>query len=157
MHHFRIVKYLTGFSLLEILIVMAIIGSLLVLALPNFSSGHLSILRAQTRELRAVLNYVRRNAIVLGTTQVATIYQGSAENTSSNKKVPGNWVSRGVGLQWGGELVEGMQKSAHEISFYPEGGSSGGEIILTYEAHKMRLKINPLTGKTSAELIKDGE
>lgn len=137
---------------------MGIIGLMLVLALPNFSSGHISILRAQTRELRAVLNYVRRNAIVLGTTQVATIYQGSAENSSSSsKKTSGNWVSRGVGLQWGGELDEEMQKSFHEISFYPEGGSSGGEIILTYEGHKMRLKISPLTGKTSAELVENGQ
>jgi prepilin-type N-terminal cleavage/methylation domain-containing protein len=35
------------------------------------------------------------------------------------------------------------------VQFYPEGGSSGGELLLSYERHEYRVSVNWLTGAVS--------
>jgi general secretion pathway protein H len=145
-----------GFTLLELIIVMAIIGMIASLVIPHIGSGQLTLLQAQMREAVAVLNYARRSAIVEGKQKVASFYEGK-ENTadkSPQKMTPGQWVSRGTTLQWGEKPGEDQpQEKSYQITFYPEGGSSGGEIILGYLDHKAVIRVNPLTGKVEAEIV----
>jgi len=150
-----------GFTLLELIIVMAIIGMMASLVIPHIGSGQLTLLKAQMREAVAVLNYARRSAIVEGKQKVASFYEGQ-ENTadkSPQKMLPGQWVSRGTTLQWGEkrrddkQSEDDKQQKVYQITFYPEGGSSGGEIILGYLDHKAVIRVNPLTGKVEAEIV----
>ena len=147
-----------GFTLLELIIVMAIIGMIASLVIPHIGSGQLTLLKAQMREVVAVLNYARRSAIVEGKQKVASFYEGK-ENTakkSPQKMNPGQWVSRGTTLQWGETTGEDQPpEKGYQITFYPEGGSSGGEIILGYLDHKAVIRVNPLTGKVEAEIVDD--
>ncbi|NJO15880.1 MAG: prepilin-type N-terminal cleavage/methylation domain-containing protein [Thioploca sp.] len=150
-----------GFTLLELIIVMAIIGMIASLVIPHIGSGQLTLLKAQMREVVAVLNYARRSAIVEGKQKVASFYEGK-ENTaekSPQKMNPGQWVSRGTTLQWGEKTGEDQPpekaEKGYQITFYPEGGSSGGEIILGYLEHKAVIRVNPLTGKVEAEIVDD--
>ena len=48
---------------------------------------------------------------------------------------------------------EGEQGEVYQITFYPEGGSSGGEIILTHLEHKAKITVNPITGKIESEIL----
>jgi general secretion pathway protein H len=145
-----------GFTLLELIIVMAIMGMIASLVIPHIGSGQLTLLQAQMREAVAVLNYARRSAIVEGKQKVASFYEGK-ENTvdkSPQKMTPGQWVSRGTTLQWGEKPGKDQpQDKVYQITFYPEGGSSGGEIILGYLDHKAVIRVNPLTGKVEAEIV----
>lgn len=144
-----------GFTLLELIIVMAIIGMMASLVIPHIGSGQLTLLKTQMREAVAVLNYARRSAIVEGKQKVASFYEGK-ENTadkSPQKMTPGQWVSRGTTLQWGEKRSDDKQQKVYQITFYPEGGSSGGEIILGYLDHKAVIRVNPLTGKVEAEIV----
>jgi general secretion pathway protein H len=46
-------------------------------------------------------------------------------------------------------------ETAHQyrFTFYPEGGSSGGELILSYKGQRAKIKVNPLTGKVATEFL----
>lgn len=145
---------------------MAIIGMIAGLVIPHIGSGQLTLLKTQMREAVAVLNYARRAAIVEGKPKVASFYASKADSTdkSPRKFTPGQWVSKGTTLQWGEKSKADQEKSltntpeqtpesVYQITFYPEGGSSGGEIILGYLEHKAVIRVNPLTGKVEAEIL----
>ncbi len=155
-----------GFSLLELLVVMVIIGMMAALVIPNLSSGQATVLRAQVREAVAKLRYASRSAKILGKEQITNLYEGKegTERTgdkSTAKVKPGDWVSRGIRIQWGEEDNDDVNdesnigKTAYSFTFYPEGGSSGGEIILSYLQYKAKIKVNPLTGKIESEILDD--
>jgi general secretion pathway protein H len=139
-----------GFTLLELLIVMAIVGMMVALVIPRMGSGQATFLKAQVREAIAILNYARRSAIVEGTAKTATFYKNQVGEESRQKKQPGHWVSRGTDLQWGSKQQEEAAVT-HTITFYPEGGSSGGELILSYQGYKAKITVNSLTGKIESE------
>ncbi|MCK5719214.1 MAG: prepilin-type N-terminal cleavage/methylation domain-containing protein [Thiomargarita sp.] len=142
-------KNLNGFSLLELLIVLLIIGMAAAVVIPKISGGQVTLLNAQAREAMAALKYARRLAIVEGKEQSVTFYEG--KNTSDKKSAKsGQWVSRGASVQWGGELQEN-DKMVHKITFFPEGGSSGGKLILKHFEHQVQININPLTGRIKLE------
>lgn len=156
-----IVKTGAGFSLIELLIVMAIVGMAAALVIPRINSGQANLLRAQVREMVAILNYARRSAIVEGKPKVAFFYNGKQEedgkeeiddNSKNKPREPGHWVSRGTRLQWGGEVGD-KEEAVYKITFYPEGGSSGGELILSYLDHQAKISINPLTGKVESDIF----
>lgn len=137
----------TGFTLLEMLLVVAIIGLTMMLTIPHMGMGQTTILKAQVREAVAILNHARRSAIIHGRPMVVTF-----STSSTAPSMPGQWVSRGASLQWGGE-ESGDKAVTHEITFYPEGGSSGGELSILQDDYKVNITINPLTGKVETVFV----
>jgi general secretion pathway protein H len=150
-----------GFTLIEIIVVMAIIAMMATLVIPRINSGSVTILQAQVRQAVAVLNYARRSAIVEGQAKTAYFYEGDQQTSNSP---PIHWTSHGTALQWGNDKEKaGDNKKANEpdnnstyqVTFYPEGGSSGGEILFSYQGHKFKVTVNPLTGKIESEYVDD--
>lgn len=159
-------SFSSGFTLLELIIVMAIMGMIAGLVIPHIGSGQQTLLKTKMREAVAVLNYARRAAIVEGKQKVASFYAGEENSVAKlpPKNTPSQWVSQGITLQWGEKSkadkeVDPTPKTdqalepVYQITFYPEGGSSGGEIILGYLEHKAVIRVNPLTGKVEAEIL----
>jgi len=150
-----------GFTLLELLLVMAIVAMAVAIIVPRMNSSELTLLRVQAREVVAVLNYARRTAIIQGTPQVAVLY-GYSEEEKPPKKI-GTWISKEAHLEWrdenGKEVPKKTEDEAkipkYEITFYPEGGCSGGELVLSNEKNQIKITINPLTSKVISEM--DGE
>jgi len=149
------IKNSLGFSLLELLVVMAIVGMIAALIIPRVSGNQVALLKAQVREAAAVLNYARRSAIIRGRITKAIFYQKSKEENITPQKdlKPGQWVSRGATLQWNGEAQDNEQdKAVYEIIFYPEGGNSGGSFTLIHQKYKAKITVNPLTSKIESEI-----
>ncbi len=161
------IRYGNGFTLLELIVVMAILAMAMTLVIPHISSGQVTFLKAQVREVVAVLKYARRSAIVEGKQKSATFYESreGTDNKSTSQKVePGQWVSRGATLEWGSQTDkendkegEASETANYKITFYPEGGSSGGELILTYLKFKAKISVNPITGQVESEILDEKE
>ena len=164
-----------GFTLLELLIVLVIMGMVAALVIPSLSSSQGAVLKAQAREVVAVLKYARRSAVVEGKQKTVVLSGGKEENANEEntnqsrpKRTPGHWVSRGgIALQWNNTVSDNDEvndyddtngndannQAEHKITFYPEGGSSGGELTLSYLEYKAKISVNPLTGKIESDIF----
>ena len=145
-----------GFTLLEVIIVMALIGLLAGLVVPRITGNQLTQLKAQVREAVAVLKYARRIAVVSGQPQKVSFYPSSEEGTPveqnrPQRSKPGQWVSRGALLVWEGGNSGEREGEAYVFRFYPGGGSSGGEFFLEQDRFRALIKVHPMTGKVSVE------
>jgi len=143
----------TGFTLLELLVVMAILAMMVALVIPRLGSSDVTMLKAQVREAVAMLKYARRSAIVEGKQTEAIFQTGKRETTTKSAATAGRWTSRGATLQWSED--SNKKEAAYKFTFFPEGGSSGGEIILSYLKHKAKISVSPLTGKIESEILNE--
>ncbi len=135
--------YHAGFSLLELLLVMVIIGMAVAVVVPRLSNSEVTILKAQTRKEVAKLNNARRSAIVEGKQKVVSFHEGKDANRGVTVQLAGNYLSED----------EEEESKTFEIIFYPEGGSSGGAIVLIYKYHKAKITVSPITGKVESEIL----
>jgi len=151
---------LSGYTLIDLLLVVAIMGMAIALIIPRFSSTHTAILKAQTREVVAILKQARRSAIMEGR-QVTAVLQNRTDATGGSQGSSSKtWRSDAeVKLQWNEDKTLNSEdesvENAHyyRFTFYPEGGSSGGELILSYKGQRAKIKVNPLTGKVATEFL----
>lgn len=168
-----------GFTLFELLVVLMILSLAAAMVIPQISSGEINVLRGQMRDAVATLNYARRLAIVTGTTQKVVCEQQTA--TENEQIIPDEkntsptrsdntpiiyWRSRErVSLARKQVFLEPDQdqkslanpetdeSTGFSFSFYPEGGSNGGVLILTYLNYKAKVTVHPLTGKVESEIV----
>ena len=114
-----------GFTLLEIILVLAIIAIAITLVIPRLNNGEVARLQAKVRETAAALKYARRTALIFS--------QETNVNISVNeKKNPDKKISKNV-------------------IFYPSGGSSGGEFHFYENEIEATLDVNPLIGKITID------
>ena len=62
------------------------------------------------------------------------------------------WESEGIALQFedSTERVTDVEDFV-EFTFYPEGGSTGGTLILAQDERETRIVVDPFTGRISSE------
>jgi general secretion pathway protein H len=153
-----------GFTLLELLIVLALILLASGLILPKLNLGDNSLFNTELRQAVATLRYARRLAIVDAAPRVASFHSldpdspDYAERLQVQQQAPGaaTWRSERLGLQF----QYGPQEPADsvvraDISFFPEGGSSGGVLTFSLGARVARVVVDPITGRIATAL--DGE
>lgn len=150
-----------GFTLLELVIVLVIIALGAFVVLPNFSGMTARTFTAQVREATALLNYTRRTAVVTGQPAMAAFLTDSGNTPSTQEGGP----RRDVGEVWSGPGIEisyrdsaGQQvnvESRVEIIFYPEGGSTGGELTLSQGDRSAVISIDPFSGRVRTESAND--
>ena len=141
-----------AFTLIELLVVLAIIGIASAVIIPRISSDS-QLFRAQVRELAAVLKYNRRMAIVSSQIQQAKLFpfqEGDNEDTQGKLK-KGHWRSKGAELIWSNSLAQETKNQTISIDFFPQGGATGGEILLLQEQQKVKITIDGFTGKVIVE------
>lgn len=151
-----------GFTLLELMLVLVILGMASVLVAPNFVSLESRSFNAQVRELGSLLNYARRTAVVKGQPTRATIRisADAAEETRQENSAPparnggdATWWSNGVEVSFTDSAEQRIQvEDVLEINFYPEGGSTGGEIILSGGNRSASFHIDPFSGRVSSAI-----
>ena len=132
-----------GFTLFELLVVLAIIALGSSIILPSISSSDSKIFQAQLRELSAVLKYNRRHAVISGQTQLAQLFP--YQDGQINNKKKGQWYSRGAEFSWLNKQNNNSQMI--NIKFFPQGGATGGTLQLRQGALQSQLIIDSFTGK----------
>lgn len=151
-----------GFTLLELLLVLGIIALAAALVAPNLSGVSARSFSAQLREVGAQLNYARRNAVISGQTTVMSLQgaDGLEQNEEQLEALPENtWRSATAFLAYSPDTVDPTDYAFRDrdfepmpevkISFYPEGGSSGGNILFTQDDDRAWAIIDPLTGRVT--------
>jgi type II secretion system protein H len=133
-----------GFTLLELVVVLAIVALVTAVALPHFLGAKESAdLRAAESEVRAALRTARTTAMV--------------ENREVRFAV--DPISPAYGIEGGAmrpfaagrdiavRIVGGI--SATAIAFFPSGGSSGGRVVLGNRHGRRELLIDGTTGQVA--------
>ncbi|HBN14302.1 MAG TPA: hypothetical protein DD407_04620 [Pseudohongiella sp.] len=150
-------RYQCGFTLLELLLVLGIAAMMAMLIGPGISSLDSPGFNAQVREATGLLNHARRMAVVQGgTTRVEFIVNppdagnsnGRDEPETADPSVVGRWVSVETELDYTDST--GRQSPVQEqlsIEFYPEGGSSGGTLEFSQDSRRLKLSIDPFSGR----------
>jgi len=135
-----------GFSLLEMLIVLAILGTMMALVLPRFS-------RPNTMSTRTIALRIVQEA---GLARLAAVKSGSETRLQIDTDV------RSIGASVGNETIlippsisleatvgktSGTTVTRGDIRFLPDGSSSGGELRLSGQGERtIKVRINWLTG-----------
>lgn len=141
-----------GFTLLEILLVLSIIGLASVLVVPNVGNLETRSFSAQLRQASTLLNYARRTAVVQGQPASIEFYAvpiAESELPASRTAV-GSWESNGAQILF----IDSTERETEvedkiEITFYPEGGSTGGTLVLKLNERQETIEIDPFTGRVS--------
>ena len=134
-----------GFTLVELLIVMVIMALMLGLvagSLTRSISG--SEMRTAARKLAASLRYTRTQAILKKEEQVFVV--NTEEKTY---QAPGREeviLPEEMGVLLTTARSEMLADNAGGIRFFPDGGSTGGHVDLTFNGREYRVDVAWLTG-----------
>lgn len=145
----------SGFTLLEIMLVVAILAVASILVVPNLGNLETRTFNAQVRQAMSLLNYTRRSAIVQGQPSSALFYNANLDKDEipQARTNSGNW-------QAGASTLVRFRDSTDqeidiedfvEIKFYPEGGSTGGTLLLEQDEQIVAIEIDPFTGRVTTE------
>ena len=164
-------KSQAGFTLLEILLVLTIIGMASALVVPNITNFESRTFDAQIRQANSLLNYARRIAVVKGQPAVVSFIVSSDANPGastdgrlerrvernpdkSERRISpvGEWHSEGMQLRFRDSSDREVEiEDRIDITFYPEGGSTGGTLLISLadasEGESIAIQIDPFTGR----------
>ncbi|MDA1370907.1 MAG: hypothetical protein O2971_09125 [Proteobacteria bacterium] len=150
---------MVGFTLLEILLVLTIIGMASILVVPNVGNLDSRSFSAQARRASSLLNYARRTAVVRGQPSTASFYPVLDDDeipTLPLRSSVGSWRSNGASLGFRDSTDrESAVDALLEITFYPEGGSTGGTLLLAQGDQVVSINVDPFTGRVDTEYEED--
>lgn len=142
----------TGFSLLELMVVLGIIALAVAIVLPRLGSFEGRDFRVKVREAKALLEYARRTAIVQGQTIDAVFLQHNKKDKTGIKTLDAEtlaqdliWQSQTIRLSYNQRILEDGEMV--RISFFPEGGSTAGDLRFQQGVLSLAVQIDGMTGR----------
>lgn len=144
-----------GFTLLELLLVLTIIGLASILVVPNIGNLESRTFGAQVREAVSLLNYARRMAVVSGNPSTASFIVAEAEEEADTaRNSVGRWQSYGTSIRYQDSTDREIEvEEKIEVTFYPEGGSTGGTLLMSQEDQFVNIFVDPFTGRVDANYV----
>lgn len=137
----------SGFTLIEMLLVMAIVGLILAVAPPLLSAALPGLqLKGSARELMAALRQVRSRAVVQGSEAVLELdveeHVARVTGDTHRIRLP---KAIDITLVTAHRELDDVQRG--RIRFYPDGTSTGGRLILRYGTSGYQVDVDWLTGR----------
>lgn len=143
-----------GFTLLELLAALTIVGIVLAVSVPSMARFYESMqYREAIRDVMSTLESARYAAVNRGEIQDVMIHVDDNTLVAVGRSVE---LPALVSLSaaTAGELNSG---NAAVIRFYPEGGASGGEVILTRDnGDNTVIAVDWLLGRVSHKVAEEG-
>jgi general secretion pathway protein H len=146
----------TGFTLLELLVVVSIILIAIGLVVPNLNTLDNSTFNAQVRNAVASLTYTRRIAIVEAQAKTVAFFALDPERAdydelreqALDKSLDASWSSELLALRYQADPNQPDEEVEHvDITFFPQGGSTGGVLNFALNDRKAMIRIDPITGR----------
>ncbi len=143
-----------GFTLLELMVVLLIIGLLLVLVPGHLWRSHAGLeVQVAARALADGLRQTRSDALVTNRERVFTV------DVAGHRFRPGQdrqLESLNAGLRLGLDTArsELIDAASGQIRFFPDGSSTGGRITLTMQAQQAEVTVDWLTGQVAIADVK---
>lgn len=136
-----------GFTLLELLIVLMIMGLVAALTIPTFGSGvSNTALKGAARDVAAGLRLARGQAIAQRTE--ATLELDVAARSFRVPPDPRvHTLPPGIDLKLFTAQRDLVNDQVGALRFYPDGGSNGGRITLASGERKFDVDVDWLTGR----------
>ena len=153
-------KQQRGFTLLEIILVLAIIATASIMVVPNLGGLEARTFSAQVRQAQSLLNYARRTAVISG--QASTVsfnvlpadelaQADREEEYASLSNIVAQWNGGGLNLRFRDSTDREIEiEESTEVTFYPEGGSTGGTLLFAHEDQAGVIDVDPFTGRVSS-------
>jgi prepilin-type N-terminal cleavage/methylation domain-containing protein len=133
----------SGFTLLEMLVVLAITGFIAALLFPQLETARIAVRERATRE--ALADGVQgARAMALRSGAPATL---SAEDSGTALLIAGAGTRR-ITLGPAGQAKLALRPAG--IVFHPDGSATGGELVLGAEPNTARFVVDPATSQLRA-------
>ncbi len=140
-----------GFTLLELMIVIVIIGVVLALSPPLFSAGVTSAeQRAVARSVAQTLRFARSEAIANRTDVGVEFNLEDRTYQLPGGKKRGKWPET-IQLDLTTTVAETVDAKRAFVRFYSDGGSTGGRVTLKVKEREYRIDIGWLNGRVAIE------
>jgi general secretion pathway protein H len=145
-----------GFTLLELLMVLGILGMAAMLVGPGLATLDSPGFNAQVREATGLLNYARRMAVVQGTPATIELRTESDDADASSDAdgrqrpadVVGRWVGDNIVLSYRDSAGQEIPADRRlQVTFFPEGGSTGGELTMQQDNRQLTISVDPFSGR----------
>lgn len=138
-----------GVTLLELLVTLAIVGSVMVLSVPLVTGGtDTARLRSAARELSTVLRHARAQAIAR---QQETRVRFDLDRRLYTASGTGRFhpLDEALDIRLLSADFRGLDRRVGELRFWPDGSASGGEVLLAGGGRAYAVSVQWLTGRVS--------
>ncbi len=140
-----------GFTLLELMVVIVIIGIVLALSPPLFSSGVTSAeQRSVARAVAQTLRFARSEAIANRTDVGVEFNLETRTYQLPGGKKRGKWPAT-MQLDLTTTAAETVDAKHAYVRFYSDGGSTGGRVTLKVKEREYRIDIGWLNGRVAID------
>ena len=144
-----------GFTLLEMLLVLAIIGLAAAIALPALRRPPDALrIEGAARTLMSALRFSRAPAIARNDDVIVTMHADRRRLESSTG--PAVQLDLEIAVEMVFAASEQRRRAAGAIRFFPDGTSSGGDIVLALNKQRARISVDWLTGAARIDLADAG-
>ncbi len=137
-----------GFTLLELVVVLTLLGLLLVVLPPMIRGGGDGDLKAAARDVAAGLRRAQSEAVARNR-EVTFVLDVNAHRFRIGDGGEARPLPGAIGLQLYTARSELTDAATGAIRFYPDGSSTGGEITLSSETRDYHVAVDWLTGRIS--------
>jgi general secretion pathway protein H len=127
-----------GFAMIEVMLALALMALIAALALPRarpFDGG--AALRAKTYEVAALLR-ADRDAARRANREIASVVDFSGRRIASGATRTAVRLPQGAAMRLSADRFSGFR-------FFPDGRSSGGQLVLDYGGRRLALRVDRLT------------
>ena len=139
-----------GFTLLELLIVLAILGLTITLAVPLFARAMPGVeAKAAARDVAAMLRAAHSQAIA-GNREV-TVAVDLERRTVELAGARSQTIAAGIGIGLYTAAEELIDKGAGRIRFYPDGTSTGGRVRFSAGDRKYDVIVDWISGNVKID------
>jgi len=143
-----------GFTLVELIVVMVIAALMLALVGTSLSKSISGAeMRTAARKVTASLRYTRTKAILSKSEQVFALDTESREYQAADREPV--TLPEGMNVELNTARSELTSETAGGIRFFPDGGSTGGNVRLEANGRIYRVNVAWLTGESSVAEVEE--